>query len=160
MKKVNRLLILLMLAVPFVGFTGCDDDDEDNPKSDTKSIEGVYNGALTNTVAEINIPNVDITVTYISETKVNLAFIEIIPIKAISQNLPLNVNCDCDVEFANGVYKLKGNTSTNIPGLGDIPVKIDNSTIDGTGKANFKITPTVMLLPIEITFTGTKVTDK
>jgi hypothetical protein len=151
METINKFLILLTLAVSFVGFTGCNKD-----KGDTKSIAGVYNGSLVNTTADIDIKNVDITVTYVSETKVTLSLDQPLSVPAIGE-IPFAVSCECDVAYADGKYSLTGSTQTaGIPGLGAALKVAIKGDIDGSGNANLKITPTVILLPIEITFTGKK----
>jgi hypothetical protein len=159
MKTINKFLVLLMLAVPFVGFTGCKDKDKED-KGDTKSIAGIYTGSLVNTLMSINIPNVDITVTYVSETKVTLSLDQTLSVTIPTvgdQTIPFKVSCECDVAYADGKYSLTGSTQTaEIPGLGALQVAIKDSVIDGSGNANLKITPTVMSVPIDITFAGQK----
>ncbi|MDR1156545.1 MAG: hypothetical protein LBL04_17720 [Bacteroidales bacterium] len=152
MKTINRLLVLLMLAVPFVGFTGCKKD-----KGDTKSIAGTYNGSLVNQTMGINIQNVDITVTYVSEKKVTLSLNETLSVATVpglpAPTIPFSVSCECDVAYADGKYSLTGSTQA---ALGAFKVTVKDSVIDGSGNANLKITPTVMTLPIELTFVGKK----
>ncbi|MDR1156544.1 MAG: calycin-like domain-containing protein [Bacteroidales bacterium] len=160
MNTINKFLILLMLALPFVGFTGCKDKDKEEDKGDTKSIAGTYNGSLVNQTMGINIQNVDITVTYVSETKVTLSLDQTLSVTIPNvgeQTIPFAVSCECDVTYADGKYSLTGNTQTaEIPELGALKVVIKDSTIDGSGNANLKITPTVGIMPIEITFNGKK----
>jgi hypothetical protein len=46
MKTINKFLVLLMLAVPFVGFTGCSKDDDKDSDGTIDAIVGNYKGSL------------------------------------------------------------------------------------------------------------------
>ncbi len=166
MKVINKFLILLMLAVPFVGFAGCSDDDDD--PVEVKSIAGDYKGIIKmGSTAVVN--NATISVAYVSDTKVTLSMNENIPLGESSQlpisALPVNVSVNCDVKVNGNTVEIQKGTSNielDLSGTGTpIPVPVTISgTIDDSGTANLTISlsiPTGTIpLPISTTFEGTK----
>ncbi len=175
MKIMNKLLILLMLTLPFAGFTGCSDDDDDSVSA--KDAEGnyagsIYLGKVVSSAAKV-MDGAIITVTYVSDTEVTLSMNEDIPLPGDSgialpiTELPVNVSAPCGFA-ANGEITTKGSPTVplDLTGSGtpmQVPVTL-SGTFTNAGAASVVITITIpaitgvlpVAVPISVLFDGTK----
>lgn len=116
MKTISKFLLVLMLAVPFVGFTGCDDDDDDGNDGTVDSVVGNYKGSLKlwNTLSVAD--NVIIEMKKKDDTHVTFPIdLEFTVSLGTSAGPAVKVKGDCEniIGYASGKYTIDSATGNN-----------------------------------------------
>jgi hypothetical protein len=109
MKTINSFLVLLMLAVPFAGFTGCR-DDKCSDDGYIEAITGTYSGEI-RLFDMLSFGSIDIPVAKEDDNHVSMN---------VDINRPVGGNTTFgvsgrfvnEVSYSSGRYTLKGDTET------------------------------------------------
>lgn len=129
----------MLISSLCITFTSCSDDDDDDKTTPdyAKEIAATYKGDIfmvgDNPVATDAI----IKVTRIAENKVKLEMNQDI------LTLPINIECESDVKFANDKYSIEGKTTVSLPveGVGTVDAGVElDGNFDKEGNSEINIT--------------------
>jgi hypothetical protein len=143
MKMINRLLMIALVSSVFFGCSKDEDPKDDLPKA---GISATYRGEFIvnpQTADAYTIPNVSIEITYNSGKDSATLKLDL---KSILSNLPTSspVSVACAITSTKDNYSLSGEKSVAVPEMGNIGVKVENtSEVDKSGKTTINITATM-----------------
>lgn len=130
-------------------FTACSDDDDDNKALTVDNVVGTYKGTLT--VLQVPTPNVSISLSKVSDSKVK---IELKDFKFAGQSLGDIVVNECNAKLNGNKMVINGEGDVTII-LGTFPVTVSGDSDGTTLNATIKITGTDVG-NIEVGYTGKK----
>ncbi|MDR1129484.1 MAG: hypothetical protein LBK96_00700 [Prevotellaceae bacterium] len=155
---INRLLMIALVSSVFYG---CSKDDD--PNLSLASISATYRGEFTIKVPPAvdadTISDVDIVITYDSGKDSAILRLDLINLNLTPVSYQVSVACAITSTKDN--YSLSGEKAVSIPDMGNIGVKVENSSeVDKSGKATVNITATMPTqagpMQIPVKFEGQK----
>jgi len=163
-KILNKLFLLIAIAVVIPVFTSCSDNNGDTSSDYAQGIVGTYNGYMTGTVGGTlpidKISDVNITVAYVSENNATLTLNE--TISTAVGDIPLNVTCPVTTSGKDGKTQIVGKATATFENpiyimdqkLTELSITVDGM-IDSTGAAEINIKDaTTGGFMVTVTFNG------